>query len=288
MAIKSVKNTIDRDSFIAEARKNDPQPESIWSLDNLNKLSNDALIDRLEQVDNQSMLIKWRILWTLRQRFSSDKIFGQYLADLKNSSTRYIIASSPQTITKSIQAGRFCEKHRIASLESVGLLPSSIYALSRPIYEDVSNTVFNQVKEKNLPNVEVERLLEQAKAVLTIEQQPQRPIEIDYERNSTEQHVIQDTNNIAIESELIASSVERIDLQPKITEADSYAPIPKSNHQRRMAILATLPPLDDEISNDEIIAEFSILCSQFMNPVFKIIPLIKLFMNQLSAEKHGK
>jgi hypothetical protein len=291
MAIKSVKDTIDRDSFIAEARKNDPQPESIWSLDNLNKLSNDALIDRLEQVDNQSMLIKWRILWTLRQRFPSDKVFGQYLADLKNSATRYIIASSPQTITKSIQAGRFCERHKITSLEEVRLLPSSIYALSRPIYEDVSDSVFKQVKEKNLPNVEVERLLEQAKAVSTIEQQPQQPVEMDYERDFTELHFIQDTNNIATESdfiESIASHVERIDLQPEITEADSYAHIPESNHQRRMTILATLPPLDDEISNDEMIAEVRLLCGQFMSPVFKIIPLIKLFINQLSAEKRRK
>jgi hypothetical protein len=274
MAIKSVKDTMDRDSFIAEARKNYPQPESIWSLDNLNKLNNDELIDRLQQVENQSMLIKWRILWMLRQRFPSDKVFGQYLADLKNSATRYIIASSPQTITKSIQAGRFCERHKITSLEEVSLLPSSIYALSRPIYEDVSDSVFKQVKEKNLPNVEVERLLEQAKAVSTIEQQPQQPVEIDYERDFTELNFIQDTNNI--------------DLQQEITEADSYAHIPETNHHRRMTILATLPPLNDEISNDEMIAEVRLLCSQFMSPVFKIIPLIKLFMNQLSAEKHGK
>jgi hypothetical protein len=266
MAIKSVKNTIDRDSFIAEARKNDPQTESIWSLDNLNKLSNDALIDRLEQVENQSMLIKWRILWTLRQRFPSDKVFGQYLVDLKNSSTRYIIASSPQTITKSIQAGRFCEKHKITSLEEVRLLPSSIYALSRPIYEDVSDSVFKQVKKKNLPNIEVERLLEQAKAVATIEQQPQQPVEIEHESESME--------------------LQLISGEQQVIDSSSY--VPESNHQRRMAILATLPPLDDEISNDEMIAEFRILCSQFMNPVFKIIPLIKLFMNQLSAEKRGK
>jgi hypothetical protein len=275
MAIKSVKNTIDRDSFIAEARKNDPQTESIWSLDNLNKLSNDALIDRLEQVENQSMLIKWRILWTLRQRFPSDKVFGQYLVDLKNSSTRYIIASSPQTITKSIQAGRFCEKHKITSLEEVRLLPSSIYALSRPIYEDVSDSVFKQVKKKNLPNVEVERLLEQAKAVSTIEQQPQQLVEMEYERESTEHQRISDEADDAI----VSVSVQIV---------DNYAPTPESNHQRRMAILATLPPLNNDISNDEIIAEIRLLCSQFMSPVFKIIPLIKLFMNQLSAEKHGK
>jgi len=277
MAIKSVKEkALNRNSFVAEVRgKEIYQQETIWSLDNLNKLTNDALIDRLEQVDTQSTLIKWRILWTLRQRFPSDKVFGQYLVDLKSNATHSHIVSSQQTITKFIQAGRFCEKHRIASLESVGLLPSSIYALSRPIYEDVSDSVFKQVKKKNLSNVEVERLLEQAKAVSTIEQQPQQLVEMEYERESTEHQRILDEADDAI----VPVSVQIV---------DNYAPTPESNHQRRMAILAALPPLNDDISNDEIIAEVRLLCSQFMSPVFKIIPLIKLFMNQLSAEKHGK
>jgi hypothetical protein len=277
--------------FIAGADKDGiiQQQESIWSFSDLKKLSNDELINRMEQVDNQAILMRWRILWVLRQRFPSDRLFGQYIAELK--ATRANCAGSHQEINRALHAGRFCARHRITDLNSVGLLQSSIYVLSRPANEYVADEVYKKIKNKNVQVKDVERYVEQAKAVLTIEQQPQQPVEMDYERDSTELHFIQDTNNIAIKPdfiESIASLVERIDLQPEITKVDSYAHAPESNHQRRMAILATLPPLDDEISNDEIIAEVRLLCSQFMSPVFKIIPLIKLFMNQLSAEKHGK
>ncbi len=278
MAIKSVKEkNLTRDSFVAEVKEKEvSQQYPIWSLDNLKKLSNEQLMDRLEQVDSQSNLIKWRILWTLRQRFQSDKVFGQYLANLRNSSTHYIIASSPQTITKSIQAGRFCEKHKITSLEEVGLRPSSIYALSRPIYDDVADKVFSQVKKKNLSNVEVERLLEQAKAVLTIEQ-PQQSVGIDYGRDSIDHDVIGNTTNyVGIEPIFIdptVSPTNNVDPEYRITEASVYENTQitngenmkaESNHQRRMAILSTLTPLSplkDETSSDEILAELAIIRS---------------------------
>lgn len=263
MVIKAGVETLDRDSFIAEARKKDIQSESIWSSDNLNKLSNDDLIDRLEQIESQSMLIKWRILWTLRQRFSSDTLFGKYLASLKSESTRYIIASGSKTITKSIHAGRFCEKHKITSLEDVGLLPSSIYALSRPIYEDISDNVFKKVKKKNLPNKEVEQLLEQAKAVFTIEQ----PKCIDYKHDSTE-HDVSNNVHVITESKVInsvLSPINIVEVETEITEpvvkisTKNTDNEPKSNHQRRLEILATLPPLDDETPDDEIILELEII-----------------------------
>ena len=268
MAIKSVKEkTLNRDSFVAEAKEKEfSQQYPIWSLDNLKKLSNEQLLDRLEQVDTQSTLIKWRILWTLRQRFLSDKLFGQYLADLKNSSTSYIIASSPQTITKSIQAGRFCEKHKITSLGEVGLRPSSIYALSRPIYEDISDSVFKQVKKKNLSNVEVERLLEQAKAISTVEKQP---IEINYEHNSLKYDVIDDINNASIEPEFIDSTASTINQ----AEEENIDEEVQSNHKRRITILttlATLSPLNDKTSKDEILAEIEIIKS-----IYEDIPWLK-------------
>jgi hypothetical protein len=262
-----------RRAFIAGADKDGiiQQQESIWSFSDLKKLSNDELIDRLEQVDNQAMLMRWRILWVLRQRFPSDRLFGQYIAELR--ATRAICAGSHQEVNRALHAGRFCERHQITDLNSTGLLQSAVYVLSRPANEYVADEVYKKIKNKNVQVKDVERYIEQAKAVLTIEQQPQQPVvEIDYERESTECQLISDEAVVPVNVQIV----------------DSYAHAPESNHQRRMAILATLPPLDDGISNDEIIAEVRLLCSQFMSPVFKIIPLIKLFMNQLSAEKHGK
>jgi len=251
-----------RRAFIAGADKDGiiQQRESIWSFSDLKKLSNDELINRLEQIDNQAMLMRWHILWVLRQRFPSDRIFGQYIAELR--ATRTICAGSHQEVNRALHAGRFCEKHRITDLTSTGLLQSAVYVLSRPANEHVADEVYKKIKNKNVQVKEVERLLEQAKAVSTIEQQPQQPVKIDYESESTKLQLVSDEQH--------------------------SSHVAESNHQRRMAILATLPSLDGDISNDEIIAEFRLLCSQFMSPVFKIIPLIKLFMNQLSAEKHGK
>lgn len=276
-----------RRAFIAGADKDGiiQQQESIWSFSDLTKLSNDDLVNRLEQVDNQAMLMRWRILWVLRQRFPSDRIFGQYIADLR--ATRAICAGSHQEVNRALHAGRFCERHQITDLKSTGLLQSAVYVLSRPTNEYVADEVYKKIKNKSVQVKDVERYIEQAKAVLTIEKQPQQPIEIDYEHELTERQIILNNDNIASNEDFI-ESFSKVVMPVHLQIVDSCTHVEESNHQRRMTILATLPPLDNEISNDEIIAEVRLLCSQFMNPVFKIIPLLKLFMSQLSAEKQGK
>src|SRR5659263_102007 len=105
-----------RRAFIAGADKDGiiQQQESIWSFSDLKKLSNDELINRLEQIDNQAMLMRWRILWVLRQRFPSDRLFGQYIAELR--ATRAICAGSHQDVNRALHAGRFCERHQITDL----------------------------------------------------------------------------------------------------------------------------------------------------------------------------
>lgn len=273
-----------RRAFIAGADKDGiiKQPEDIWAFSDLKQLTNDELIDRLEQVDNQATLIKWRILWALRQRFPSDKLFGQYIADLK--ATRAICAGSHQEINRALHAGRFCEKYQITNLSSAGLLQSAVYALSRPSNDSITDQVYKQIKNKNVPVKDVERYIEQAKAVLTIDQ-PKKPEQMPYE------------NGIEIDS-TISTSEDKQSSQPEIAEAlaplslqisDSAANVMDSNHQRRMAIMATLPPLqENELTNEEMLDELKTLCLQFMKPSLKLIPIIKLLIKELATDVYKK
>ncbi|POZ49583.1 hypothetical protein AADEFJLK_04649 [Methylovulum psychrotolerans] len=129
-------------------------------------LDNEQLVDRLEQVDNQATIIRWMILWELRKRFSSDKLFGQYLAELKKSNATITICdSSHQQIFREISAGRFCERNNVTNIASIGILKSAIYALSKPSNEDISDNIFQEIKNRNIPVNEVNRLIAQAKAI---------------------------------------------------------------------------------------------------------------------------
>ncbi|KJV05131.1 hypothetical protein [Methylocucumis oryzae] len=253
-----------RRAFIAGADKDGiiQQDSGVWSFSDLKNLTNDELIERLEQVDNQATLIKWRILWALRQRFPSDKLFGQYISDLK--ATRAICAGSHQEINRALHAGRFCEKYGIVNLSSVGLLQSSVYALSRPANETIADEVYKKIKNKNVPIKDVERYIEQAKAVLTIDEQSANPEQMPYENSLG----IDDGKKTQLE---ITESL--IPLSSHIMETAEK--VPSYNHQRRMAILATLPPLsEDELSNEEILEELKTLCFQFMKPLSKIIQIL--------------
>ena len=174
--VKTVSNTAERDAFIAEARKAEqPVQTTLFSFDNLKKLSNDELIERIEQVDAQALIIKWRIWWTLRQRFKKNVEFGHYVAKLRENPDYAHIVGSQQNINCAIHAGKFCEKHKITSLDKVGVLRTVIYELSKPINEDIADGLYKQIKHKNMPVIEVQRLIAQAKAVNT-EPQPVEPI----------------------------------------------------------------------------------------------------------------
>ncbi|MFA5920092.1 MAG: hypothetical protein WC856_02225 [Methylococcaceae bacterium] len=188
----------------------------VFSFEGLKKLNEDELLDRLEQVDNQATLIRWRILLELRRRFSSDQLFGQYLNNLRASRT--ICSSIPKKVTREIHAGRFCEKHNIISLEQIGCLKQTIYDLSAPKNADISDEVFRQVKKKSLPINEVQRLINQAKSItVASEHEQEESIDTDYDEDSTHgKYTIQVIEGIAIEPE----KDDRIDIEDEPEEPE--------------------------------------------------------------------
>ena len=84
MAIKSKREIDERMAFIrGEDKEIATQDDSLWSTVNLKKLDNYELLDRLVAVEEESWTIKAKLWWHLRQRFPSDKLFGQFILEIE-------------------------------------------------------------------------------------------------------------------------------------------------------------------------------------------------------------
>lgn len=186
---KTPKEIEERAAFIAGA--NAALAGDNWSFGDLKKLTNEELLDRLERVSNGAVLMRWRIFWALRQHYASDKLFGQYIQELRENPAHANLVGTQQDIHRAWNAGKFCEKHRIDDITIVGLQISSVYALSRPSNADVADKVFRKIERAvlpntartTLPNTEVERMLYEAKAI-TVQKEPEQaePERLTYEQ----------------------------------------------------------------------------------------------------------
>jgi hypothetical protein len=167
MAIKSYEEIEARKTFINDADKVmvKAQQESILSDSGLNKMSNDDLINRLIQIDNQATLMKWRIWWVLRQRYESNILFGKFIEELGEDSIRALCPNNTREIHRSHTAGKFCELHGINDLSTIGLSQTVIYELSRPVNESIAGEVFKIIKNQKTQVKEVKRLLDKARSI---------------------------------------------------------------------------------------------------------------------------
>lgn len=247
MAIKAKTQMDERRAFIDNANRTVvAQQQSIWSIDDLKTLSLDELVNRFETINAQSKFMMWMVLLHIRNYFPSDIKYGQYLNDLRDKYPGHPICEcSQQNRFRYVAAARFMLRHKVTDIAKLGIGISAIYELSRPVNESIADIVFQDIKRKKIPYKDVLRKIEQAKAVLTIEQ----PERIDYKNN------IDDVNNVVIEPTLIDTvgfPIEQINLENEIK-------IIESNHQRRMEILATLPPVGHDVSEHEIIEELKII-----------------------------
>jgi hypothetical protein len=155
-----------RNQFLAGAEA--ARQGDLWSTTDLKRMDMEGLLNRLDMIDAQSHLLKWRVWHSIRAHFKSDKLFGQYLQELREkpeyAEYKHLVTSQ-QDINRAALAGAFCEKHSINDLNYVGIRKSAIYALSRPANADVADKIFHAVKRKSLPVAEVERLIAEAKSI---------------------------------------------------------------------------------------------------------------------------
>jgi hypothetical protein len=232
MAIKSLKEIQDRKAFIrGDNDLNAQNSDSIWSLADLKKLEPDQIIDRIEQIDSQSELLKWRLWNALRLRFPSNNEFGDYIAALRNDPVHAICVDSQQNINRFIHAGRFCERHKIGDLNKAGISKSVIYLLSSPANAGIADEIFQSIRRKNVLHKDVQRMIEQAKAVVTIVKQPEPPLQqperMDYEQHPSEHRespiiegvVVQETAAVQSVHQTTVINVQQAPALPEVAEA---------------------------------------------------------------------
>jgi hypothetical protein len=212
MAIKSKREIDERMAFIrGEDKEIATQDDSLWSTVNLKKLDNYELLDRLVAVEEESWTIKAKLWWHLRQRFPSDKLFGQFILEIEQN-PRYenFIGRGQQDRNRMLHAGRFLEANKVASLKKAGVGKSVVYLLSKPANAEVADTVFHQIRRKNMLLRDVERLVEQAKAVSTIEKAEIEPERMEYDKSPTDKYTVKVEGGIAQTDWAIDSEVEEL------------------------------------------------------------------------------
>lgn len=246
---------------------------AIWSLSDLKGLKPDQIIDRIEQIDNQALLYKWRLYWALRQKFPSNIEFGHYLVALRERPHSPFL-DSQQVINRYINAGRFAEQHKIGSLEQAGVKPSVIYLLSRPQNSDIADAIFQSIRRKNILHKDVQIMLDQARAVATIEQpwrasnllegevlreEPPKPVEL------------MQPEQAAVVSEPAQAQAAVSRLMQSILEEEPETVKPMT---RRRELILELSNMDNgAVSDDEILEDYALLDKSYGRTLLKLAEL---------------
>lgn len=119
--------------------------------DNLKTLTLEQLAHRFEQYEQQAQLLQGRILLEARERFKSDKEFGQWC-------TQSICLGSQPQRTRLMNLARFFKGREI---EKIGI--SVAYLISSPevVKAGISEEVYDYARSKKLSVDEVKKHIEQ-------------------------------------------------------------------------------------------------------------------------------
>jgi hypothetical protein len=124
----------------------------------LTGLSLEGLAQRYNDIDQQSQIYKGLILLEARERFSSDKEFGQWIA------THGLSVSSQQNRTLFMNLARFFKDKDMR-----GISLTAAYEISRPDNSDVAEKIYAEVLNKNLSVSEIKRKIKVAKSIPAID-----------------------------------------------------------------------------------------------------------------------
>lgn len=260
--------------------------QAIWSLSDLKQLKPDEIIDRIEQIDNQAMLYKWRLYWALRQKFPSNIEFGHYLAALRERPHSPFIESQ-QIINRYSQAGRFCEQHKIGSLDQAGVKPSVIYLLSKPQNRDIADSIFTHIRRKNILHKDVLAMLDKARAVATIEHTPElKAIEGEVTR---EQATPELPPAIAPNAEIAQQAVSRL-MQSIIEDEEEPKPVamPVEN-ERLWELMREVSRMNNSSLSQELKLElYGMLDASFGDSDLKLSELHNIKRNEYTKRVYRK
>ena len=189
--------------------------ESVFSLQRLDLLSQDEIVERIDAIEAQAWLLKARLIWELRKRFPSDKEFGQYLNVLRNSTSQFIASSSSQ-VSKLAAIGRFCEEHKISDMGKNKVYQESLYELARLEDKVIASKILKTVRNKHMSVADVKRIIQQETVVHTIENEPVEVINHDEPKLP---YVIPVIDNVAVGADLYVQQVwpDNINIEPHLT-----------------------------------------------------------------------
>jgi hypothetical protein len=258
---------------------NDVTKDDLWSFNNLKKLTEEQLIDRLTQVDNQATLIRWRILAELRSRFPSDKLFGKYVA------TQEIFTSkSSSAIYHECNAGRWCINNKVIDLNRLGIKKSVVYMLASPKNKDISNKLFIKLKNQHYSISEVEKIIEQERSI-TIEKEAEiQESELITYHEHVEPYTIPVVNGIAIEQKQLPA----IDVQPLLQNHVSTYIEHVEEYEENKNVEYETYVVTKKLTEDEMILRIIKLVDSFgCTPLVSMRMLIEA-KNQISNRTYGK
>ncbi len=278
---------------------------SIWSVENLKKLSVEEIEDRLWAVEEQSVLIKWRLWWALRQKFGkNDKAFGQHINEMREHSTRPGWPTSPRDITRSVACGRFCEKHNISDLTGIKIHQGAIEALSSIEDKKITTDILRQIRRKYVAVGDVKKMIMNATQVVSI---------VEKEPETTELSVIDYTSalpgkyTVEIERSIIVGeingepvkTIQQIAIIPPGREIEVDIEVPEKAlielkpfinddlfSTRRAHSLRELASMDaGDISDDDAVQEVLLFIKQYKRPdMLKNMGFLKSIINAIQAK----
>ena len=121
----------------------------------LKDLTLDELAGQFESVDKQAQLFQGLILLEARERFESDKLFGEWCA------TRPLCLGSQTQRTRLMNLARF-----FSTREIIGISLTACYEISAPINADIADKVYQAALNKNLSVAQIKAEITKAKGLL--------------------------------------------------------------------------------------------------------------------------
>jgi len=117
----------------------------------LSKLNEWELADKFEKIDGDYHLLKWKIASLIKGKFKSDKLYGQFLQELRDTHPSHPLCTiKTATLRRYYKAAEICDILKIDNLKAVGLSPTMIYELGELKNKDKLNEIYEQIKNENV------------------------------------------------------------------------------------------------------------------------------------------
>jgi hypothetical protein len=145
--LKRPPNELKKDDYLEGRQKND-----------LSTLSNEELIERYCDIEQQFQFMKGAILLELRNRFPSNIEFGNWVESI-----RTLCSDTPQQRTRLMNLARY-----FGNKDTNGISLTACYEISAPTNVDVADKVYEYALNKNLSVADIKAKIKEEKKLLPI------------------------------------------------------------------------------------------------------------------------